>query len=147
MYLLVLSSHMWVCTRHKSDNKEALEKFKTKYEKDYKLDFGLVVTIGSLYGHINPESAKAKRKKIQSSSPQSLGGAKKKRRTKLTGNDTQVLNQEEGSINNKVKSGKDVTKKTSRKHNQQRSPKRMSSKEATQILKRKLPKMETRLLS
>ena len=60
--------HMWVCLKHKNDNKEALEKFKNKYEKEHQLNFGLFVYIGSLHGQINPGKATIKRKKTISSS-------------------------------------------------------------------------------
>ena len=45
--------HMWVCEKHQDDNKEALERFKRKYERDYNLNFGLVV-IGSIFDQISP---------------------------------------------------------------------------------------------
>ena len=38
------SYHMWVCQRHKADNKESMEKFKEKYLNDYKLNLGLLVS-------------------------------------------------------------------------------------------------------
>ena len=32
---------MWVCEKHRSDNKDALEKFKEEYQKNHKLVLGL----------------------------------------------------------------------------------------------------------
>ena len=122
--------HMWVCLKHKNDNKEALEKFKNKYEKEHQLNFGLFVYIGSLHGQINPEKATIKRKKRISSSLQSSAGPGKKPRKNVLEEDSKVLNQNKGSIENKTKEGRKFSKKT--------SPKRISSKQATRILKRKL---------
>ena len=68
--------HMWVCKKHKTENKEALDKFKKRYRKDFKLEFGLLV-IGSLYGHIAPRSITKRKSKL--SSAHKSGNFKKKK--------------------------------------------------------------------
>ena len=110
--------HMWVCVRHKDDNKEALEKFKNKYEKDHKLSFGLYVYIGSLHGHINVGQAVNRRKKNVSRSPRGPDKATDKPRLNVNDEYIKILKQMESSIENKDKSGKSFSKKTSRKFNQ-----------------------------
>ena len=125
--------HMWVCLKHKNDNKEALERFKNKYEKEHQLNFGLFVCIGSLHGHINPMNATVKRK-VTMSKPQSSAVKGKKPLKNVHDDCSKVLKQKEDSIENKNKGGRSSSKKT--------SPMRISSKEATRILRYKLSQDE-----
>ena len=35
---------MWICEKHKNENEEALESFKTEYQKNHELVLGLLTT-------------------------------------------------------------------------------------------------------
>ena len=121
--------HMWVCLKHKNDNKEALEKFKNKYDKEHQLNFGLFIYIGSLHEYINPGKAIVKRKKTMPKFQSTVGTEKKLRKNDLD-KYSKILKQKEASIENKDVGGRSLSKNT--------SPRRISSNEATRILKRKL---------
>ena len=135
------SFHMWVCVKHQNDNEEALEKFKNKYEKDHKLNFGLLVYIGSLHGHIYPGQAVTKRKKNVSRYLQNLARSRKNPRLNVNDEYIKVLKQRE-NFNENNKGGGSFSKKTSQESKQSRSSRRISCKEATRILRHKLAQEE-----
>ena len=133
--------HMWVCEKHQDDNKEALERFKRKYEKDYNLNFGLFV-VGSIFDQISPipNNSLLNSNSELDNSKKKAKWAKKKLKARLKPLDETAPPKDISMNTTKSRAGKGIKKKTSRKFNNPHCTKNISSSEATKILQKKLSK-------